>query len=85
MDLKAEDIIVGHLYRGKRYRKSAGGFDNDRVVLHINKPLFGDPQVQYDSYTVPNGRHYPMVSMEKFLKWAKEDITGKEKEPHLKD
>ena len=80
MDLKAEDIKAGHLYRAKRFRKTPSGGNNDRVVLHITKPFFGDPpQVQYDSHTVRDGLHYPMVSIEEFLKWAKEDITSQEK------
>ena len=79
MDLKAEDIIVGHLYRGKRFRKTPSGGNNDRIVLHIQKWLFGRIDVQYDSHTVRDGKHYPTVSMEEFLKWAKEDITGQGK------
>jgi hypothetical protein len=34
-----------------------------------------DLTVQYDSISVRNGRHYPIVNMSKFLNWAAKDVT----------
>ena len=69
-ELTREDLKLGHTYRAKRFKQSGFGTNNDRVILHI-----GSDSVQYDSDTVRTGRHYPSVSFEKFLKWAKEDVT----------
>ena len=69
--LKPESIKVGKTYRGKVFRE--GGFtNNDRTVLWISK----DRKVlQYDSGTVGLGRHYPKVSMEQFIRWAKHEVV----------
>jgi hypothetical protein len=71
MPLTKEDLEVGGLYRGKGYSPAR---DNDRVIIYMD-----GIRVQYDSYAVANGRHYPMTTVEKFLKWAKKRIqTPKE-------
>lgn len=75
MTLTAADIQVGRSYSAKRPQRY-GMFPmllGDRQVKYIN-PAFGD--VQYDSPSVRTGRKYPTVTMEKFLKWAKEDVTS---------
>lgn len=71
-ELTREDLIRGHVYRGKRYTGGRDGVrpNNDRVVLHI-----GNTHVQYDADTVADGRHYPKVEVDKFLRWAKADVT----------
>lgn len=74
--LTADDIQRGKTYRGKRWR---AGFDfttftdvyDDREVRWISAD---QKSVQYDSAFIAMGREYPTVSMEKFLKWAKEEI-----------
>lgn len=67
------EIEVGRVYRAKKPREVVG-LVNDRAVLWINGLR---SVVQYDGPAVANGRHYPKVSMEAFLAWAGEDITGK--------
>jgi hypothetical protein len=69
-ELKPEDIAYGKWYRGKRFRE---GFfvNNDRVVVWISPDR---KEVQYDSDTVKMGQRRPVISMEKFLKWAKEEV-----------
>lgn len=62
----------GHTYSAKR-PASVGVFDpvwNDRMILRL-----WENSVQYDSPTIRDGRKYPIVSKEKFLRWAKEDVT----------
>src|SRR6266849_4756633 len=69
----ADDIKPGRCYEAKRpvvvgyYREL-----NDRQVKWVNSFR---TQVQYDSPTVSDGRSYPIISMEKFLKWAGRDVT----------
>lgn len=68
------DLRVGHVYSAKR-PQTAGLFDdrlNDRLVLHLNMI---DRTLQYDSPTVRNGRRFPRVSIDTFLRWAKADVT----------
>jgi hypothetical protein len=65
-----DDLIVGHVYSAKRSKRDFFGFLNDRQIKWI-----GGDMIQYDSPTVAMGRHYPKITMEKFLKWAKEDVT----------
>lgn len=36
-----------------------------------------DYVIQYDSPSVGQGKHYPKISLQKFLKWASHDITDK--------
>ena len=79
-ELTEADIKRGSNYRAKRVRKDFFGQPNDRYVLWIGKGWNNDTgeygsQVQYDSVTVKDGRHYPKVSMVRFLKWAKEEIV----------
>ena len=65
------ELIVGHVYSAKRPK--ALGFPpllNDRQIKWI-----GMFEVQYDSPSVAMGRKYPRISKEKFLAWAKEDVT----------
>ena len=69
-------VQVNKTYRGKRRRR---GFDyrdfsdvyDDRTVLWISVDR---KFVQYDHPFITNGRAYPMTTMDKFLKWAKEEI-----------
>jgi hypothetical protein len=70
--LTAADIKIGRFYEAKRPSMvvSGGGLMNDRKVIYVSKT-----QVQYDGPAVQNGRHYPTVSMDAFLNWAKRDIT----------
>jgi hypothetical protein len=68
------DIKVGRVFSAKRPQQ-AGIFDrrlNDRQVLHVSVL---DRTLQYDSPTVRTGRHYPRVSFDAFLRWAKADVT----------
>ncbi|MGV6989623.1 hypothetical protein ACWA5Z_12170 [Testudinibacter sp. P80/BLE/0925] len=71
--LTVDDLIVGHIYSAKRKSVDPFGLVNDRQILYIEKVL---GTVQYDSPTVARGRHYPKVSIDKFLRWAKEDVTS---------
>jgi len=86
--LTPEDIKVGRLYRGRHPKEVLFRGPDDRVVLHISRPYDAagknhgmglDREVQYDSYAVRTGRHFPTVSMEKFLAWASHDVTDEEK------
>lgn len=73
--LVAVDIKVDRVYSAKR-PAAVGLFPtqyNDRVVLWMDPAR---TRVQYDSPTVKSGRHYPKVTMEKFLAWADEDVTA---------
>ena len=73
-ELTAADIKVGRCYSAKRPQEY-GLFPRllgDRQVKWINQAT-GD--VQYDSPSVKSGRRFPTVTMEKFLKWAKADVT----------
>ncbi len=77
-ELTREDLKVGHCYSAKR--KNTTGFMryiNDRQILYIGRDIIDGEYVQYDSPTVKNGSHYPKISVEKFLKWVKEDVTDK--------
>jgi hypothetical protein len=67
MVLTKEDLVVGGLYRGHGYNPMC---DNDRIIIWMD-----DRYVQYDSYTIRNGRNYPTVEIEKFLRWAKERVV----------
>lgn len=74
MPLQASDIQIGRVYSAKR--SSALGFFepllNDRAVRWIDS---GRTLVQYDGPSVAQGRKYPVVTMEKFLSWARADVT----------
>jgi hypothetical protein len=73
--LDTDQIIVGRKYRAKRPARNwlSGEIENDRIVLWIDSER---STVQYDSHTVGLGRHYPKVTMEKFIKWASHDVTS---------
>lgn len=75
--LHPSDIHRGRTYRGVKPRRTSGLFSdsglNDRTVLWTNGTV-----VQYDADHVPNGRHYPKVSMAEFLLWADRDVLEEE-------
>lgn len=73
--MKIEDLKAGRVYRAKRPRvvhTLGGSYINDRQILSISP--FEDT-IQYDSPKVGFGSRYPVISVEKFLKWAAKDIT----------
>jgi hypothetical protein len=70
--LGSEDLKVGSTYRGKHPVKDLDGDYNDRFILWISKDR---TRVQYDSNAVKDFRHYPVVSVEKFLEWAKCEVV----------
>lgn len=70
--MEPKDIIARHYYRAKRPAKVEDGGYNDRVVLWVSEDF---SKVQYDSPTIGQGRQYPTVSMERFLKWVGKEIT----------
>ena len=83
MSLTMENLEVGSWYRAKKIRKDFWGQPNDRQVLWLGKQMYQGKYtdcVQYDSNTVKDGRRYPIVSVEAFLKWAKEKIVREEAE-----
>ena len=74
--LTIDDLQVGKTYRGKRFQQTPWG-NNDRRIVWLGKSLFSSGKteyVQYDSDTVKMGRKLPTVSVEQFLKWAKEEV-----------
>jgi len=75
MNLTEFKIEVGKYYRAKKPLKCADGGFNDRYILWVS---LDGTKVQYNSYTVADGRHYPTVPIEKFLKWAGKEITKEE-------
>jgi hypothetical protein len=70
--MEAKDLKAGCYYRAKKPRRLFDGGFNDRKILWISKD---GEKVQYDSPTIGIGRHYPTVSMERFLKWVGKEIT----------
>ncbi len=72
LELHPADIVVGRFYQAKRPSASPGLLVNDRQVRWISSDR---SLVQYDSPSLPDGRHYPKVTMEAFLKWAALDVT----------
>lgn len=73
--MKIEDLKAGRVYRAKRPRvvhTLGGSYINDRQILYISP--FGE-SIQYDSPSVTFKAKYPIISTEKFLKWADKDIT----------
>lgn len=70
--LAAGDIVVGGVYRAKRFQRLAFGGSNDRVVLWISH---AKGRVQYDSDTVGMGRLYPTVDLDAFLRWASRRVN----------
>ncbi|QIM66309.1 hypothetical protein A4G16_02430 [Mannheimia granulomatis] len=78
IELTRQDLIVGHVYEAKRKQVNPYREINDRQILWIGKEFYKDEYqevVQYDSPTVRSGQNYPKVSVIKFLKWAKSDVT----------
>jgi hypothetical protein len=71
--LTKEDLIKNHIYSAKR-KQYLGFHDmiNDRMIIWMS-----ETKIQYDSPTIRDGRHYPTIPIEQFLKWAKEDVTPK--------
>jgi len=66
-------IEQGHIYRAKKPKcvlLFLGDYYDDRQVLWMSAE-----EIQYDSPTIRDGRHYPRVSREKFETWAGEDVT----------
>lgn len=65
-------ILVGHAYRAKKPRQAGivQTYANDREVRWTD-----GFNVQYDSPSVSNGRHYPTVTIAKFREWAGRDVT----------
>jgi hypothetical protein len=73
--LEAKSLKAGSYYRAKRPRRIYDGGYDDRKILWISAER---DRVQYDSPVVRLGRHYPTVSMERFLKWVGKEITREE-------
>ena len=71
--LKVEHILPGRCYEAKKPEKHHSGFWNDRQVRWVNSDR---TKVQYDGPTVANGRHFPTIEMDKFLKWVGRDVTA---------
>jgi hypothetical protein len=64
-------LKVGRIYRAKKPK--GFGFPrlcDDRQIVHLSSM-----NVQYDSPSVPRGRKYPVVTIEKFREWASHDVT----------
>jgi hypothetical protein len=71
-ELKPEDITVGKWYRGKNFRAGIfGNINNDRVVVWISP---NRTEIQYDGDTVKMGQRRPIIPMEKFMKWVKDEV-----------
>ena len=68
-ELTLEDLEQGGTFRGKRPRRNLLGEYDDRTILYV-----GSETVQYDSIAVRQGRRYPSVSIDRFLKWASHQI-----------
>ena len=68
-------IEAGKYYRAKKPLKCLDGGFNDRVVLWVSTD---GNRIQYNSYSVADGRHYPTVPLEKFQQWAGKEITKEE-------
>ncbi len=72
MGLTAKDIVPGKIYRGnsRRRKRSGDGAWDDRQVLWVSSDRYW---VQYDGPNVSEGRSFPTVSMDKFLRWVGEE------------
>lgn len=68
------EIKRGRVYSAKSPRvinlPGEGRFWNDRQVIYCDGIT-----VQYDSLEVKPGQNYPKMPIEKFKRWAKEEIT----------
>lgn len=73
MELTVEDLKVGQVYRAKRPGQVGvllgQQYVNDRQIIWA-----GVEEVQYDSPAVTDGRRYPRVTKEAFLKWASHTV-----------
>ncbi|OOF50292.1 hypothetical protein BKK54_06495 [Rodentibacter genomosp. 1] len=79
-ELTIDDLEVGRVYSAKRPKEY--GFPpllGDRQIKWIGTGYDEKGEltifVRYDSPSVRNGRNYPKITAQKFLKWAKEDVT----------
>ena len=72
MGLTAQDIVPGKTYRGnsRRRKRAKNGAWDDRKVLWVSSDRYW---VQYDGPNVSEGRNFPTVSMDKFLRWVGEE------------
>ena len=73
MTLTQADLKAGHWYKAKRVREYLFRGPNDRYIMRLSPG-----NVQFDGPEVKDGRHYPTVSIEKFLKWADRELTPEE-------
>jgi len=76
--MEATDLKVGNTYRAKKPAPAGSMFKpvyNDRQILWIS---MDKSIVQYDGPAVPFGRRFPKISIEKFLRWAGEDVTAEQ-------
>ncbi len=65
--LTAADLQQGQIYRAKKPAKIGfipAEFNDRMIIRHLGN------RIQYDSPTIKNGRKYPIVTVEEFLKWA---------------
>jgi len=75
MSLTEKDIKLGHCYSAKRPRASGiQRYLNDRYVISIRQRR-NKTMVMYNTPTTVKGHPYPEVTIDKFLEWAKEDVT----------
>lgn len=74
--LTAEALRTGKTYRAKKPRKAGvfGDLYNDRTILWRDKTW-----IQYDGPAVPDGRHYPKISIEAFLAWADREVQEEQR------
>lgn len=72
-EIKRENLKVGQVWRAKKPQRVGliRQYWNDRMIIYI-----GPAEVQYDSPAVGNGKKYPRISMERFLKWVGSDVTA---------
>ncbi|HHF6382291.1 hypothetical protein [Haemophilus influenzae] len=70
-ELTKNDLKIGRFYSAKQPQRF-GFFRllNDREIIWLS-----DTHVKYDSPSVKFGAKYPIVTIERFLKWVKEDVT----------
>ena len=72
--MEKSDLKEGSVYCSKRPRVVRRFLDHD-VYDDRQIVWLGFDSVQYDSPTVQPGRRLPTISIEKFLKWAGEEVT----------
>lgn len=71
--MNREELKINHVYEAKKPKVAniLTGYLNDRMILFI-----GINFVQYDSPTVKNGRTYPKIPIDTFMKWVGRDVTA---------